>query len=375
MTLLEIIKKILSNYKKAGGYNGLLEDTRNKAEKDKDWRISEVYQPLASGVTFSPFRDVTLGDWAFYSPRNQGQSNSCVANSMAKVLEVKKFGQSKELVKFSHAPIYKKRANKPHAGMAMIDALKIVVASSSCKETDFPSELKTDEQLDASPFPVNYEELNNIIKPNTYLTESFMSFKDAADLVNKEKAIVIFVSTDNANYTKRAIPQAGGRNGNINHAITVVDAITYEGVDYLVAEDSWGIGFIEKTDPLSTLCSNRGQRLLTKEFWNDAVYNVGLPTRFEYNVTDGNVINKSDPFYSVMKFGDDSYDVKRLQEYLKKKGLFPSNTNTTTYYGNITARAVYAFQTANNVASPSELLALQGKRVGQKTLDFINKNL
>jgi len=65
-------------------------------------------------------------------------------------------------------------------------------------------------------------------------------------------------------------------------------------------------------------------------------------------------------------------DVVALQNILKYEGLFPSNVASAGYYGAITAKAVYAFQVAHNVAPLSELNALGGRRVGDKTIKALN---
>lgn len=76
---------------------------------------------------------------------------------------------------------------------------------------------------------------------------------------------------------------------------------------------------------------------------------------------------------NVMLYGQRSEDIKALQQALKVEGLFPAAVQTTGYYGNITTTAVYKFQTRYKVASMEELNALQGRRVGTKTLAQLNK--
>ena len=73
-----------------------------------------------------------------------------------------------------------------------------------------------------------------------------------------------------------------------------------------------------------------------------------------------------------MVFGETSESVRALQGILKYEGLFPSNIAATAYYGAITAKAVYQWQIKHNVASTAELNALQGRRVGKKTLTALN---
>jgi len=78
-------------------------------------------------------------------------------------------------------------------------------------------------------------------------------------------------------------------------------------------------------------------------------------------------------FKNVMLHGQRSEDIKMLQKALKIEGVFPLAVQETGYYGNITATAVYKFQTRYQVALLSELQSLQGRRVGIKTLAQLNK--
>lgn len=64
---------------------------------------------------------------------------------------------------------------------------------------------------------------------------------------------------------------------------------------------------------------------------------------FNYEETPAVVIPEQ--ITKLLKFGMTDPEVKILQEKLKVKGLFPSNTGTTEYFGSITKKAVKEFQT------------------------------
>lgn len=221
-----------------------------------------------------------------------------------------------------------------------------------------PSENMTDAQLDAVVLPHNYEEINDYARPTGYVTIP-LNFYDVASYVETNGAAIIWVDTDYANWGKD-IPTVGGKGGGVRHSICAVDAVNFNGVDYIVIEDSWG-----------KFGKYNGQRLITREFFKDAVFMAYALIDFTYN-TDS---NKFDPFTNQMKYGQTSHDVKRLQQYLAAKGLFPSNVNKTGYYGNVTAQAVLAFQIRYNVDKLPILNSLKGRSVGPKTLQVINNNL
>lgn len=352
--------KILNSLLKKDNYIGILDDNRPQSEKDKDWIAEEVF---AFAPDVSPFRPVTSqSDWAKYQIRNQDGSGSCVANTIAKMLEVKRAKEKGDSIKFSHAPTYINRVNKPQGGMVGTDALGLAVKLSSCKETDFPSENMSDAQLDALKMPANFEELNNLVRPTNYVTLP-RSFDYVAKMINQEGCAMIWVDTSRACY-QRDIPVVGGKNGGVRHSITGVDAIVLNGVEYIVIEDSWG-----------KFGQYNGQRLLSREFFNDAVFFCAVLTKFEYDIKPEQAPLVKIPFEKVMRFGEKSTEVQRYQNFLKSKGLFPTNAQSTGFYGNVTAKATYAFQVKYSVAPINELDALKGKRVGQKTLNVINNNL
>lgn len=348
--MFNFIKKL---FKSVPPYNGVQPDTRPESEKAKDWLSIEV---ASTAETKPIFRTVQDFQWKKYTVRNQDGSGSCVANTIAKMLEVKRYLSKGDSVKFSHAPIYIKRINRPSSGMVGTDALDLAIKFSSCKESEMPSENMSDKQLDSLSLPANFEDLNNLVNPKNRVLLP-MDFDYVAAMVEKEGCAMIWVNTDYASWCKD-IPTAGGKKGSVVHSICAVDAITLNGVQYIVIEDSWGK--FGKYD---------GQRLITREFFNDAVWFGGLLLDFTYNV----VTFPFENFNVPMTYGETNNEVKRLQDYLKSKGLMPSNIQSTGYYGNITAKAVYAFQIRYNVAPLSELDFLKGKRVGQKTLNKINE--
>lgn len=335
-------------------YLGALPDNRTVEEKAKDWQAREVF---AFGMPV--FRTVKENEWKKYQVRNQDGSGSCVANSQAKVVEIHLKNSTGEAVKFSHAPVYQKRANKPQAGMGYPDAPKLQVSVNTCKESDMPSENMTDAQLDSAVLPPNYEDLNDIARPNSYVTVP-VNFNDVANYVEANGACIIWIVSDYKNWNKD-IPTVGGKaNGEVRHSIAVVDAVTFNGVQYLVIEDSWGK--FGKYD---------GQRLITREFFNDAVYMAYSLVDFKYSKLD----QKFEPFNVGLQYGQTGAEIARLQDYLRSRGTFPRNTKSTGYYGQITAQAVLAFQITYSVDSLANLNLLKGRHVGPKTLAAINSHL
>jgi hypothetical protein len=343
---------MFSFFKRTPTYQGAFPDTRSKEEKAKDWQAFEVFS-----FGTPTFRTVDENGWKKYQVRNQDGSGSCVANSQAKFLEVMAAKRG-DTIKFSHAPVYKKRANRPAAGMGFPDAPKLQVSHGTCREEQMPSENMSDQQLDDLVLPHNYEDINDYARPSGYVSIP-QNFFDVASYVETHGAAIIWVDTDYKNWTKD-IPTVGGKGGGVRHSVCAVDAVTFNGVKYLVIEDSWG-----------AFGKYNGQRLITQDFFKDAVFMAYALTEFTYEPTTA----KFEPFKTQMKFGQKSDEIKRLQQYLVAKGTFPANTQLTGYYGAITAQAVQTFQIKFNVDTPTTIYALKGKVVGPKTLAVINNNL
>jgi hypothetical protein len=351
---------IQSLFKKEPKYVGILPDDRPASEKAKAWKTEEV---VAAGSVLPVFRTVKEGEWKMYTPRNQFRSGTCVAQTTAKIFEVcVKLKQGITLV-FSASPIFKERVNKPFTGMVGHNALDIAVNHATCLESEMASQNMTDAQIDELPYPANFDQLNDRAVPNAYL-ENKIDFDFTAAMVEQFGHSMVWFNTDYKHWCKD-IPEVGGKKGEVVHSVTAVDAITLDGVQYLVVEDSWGRWADGKY-------GKYGQRLISREFFKEACFYSAVFTSFTFG--SDNTVHFA-PFLSDLVYGQKSADVKRLQDFLRVRGFFPQETESTGYYGAITAKYVYKFQVANKVASIDILDELKGMRVGPSTRKVINSQL
>lgn len=76
-------------------------------------------------------------------------------------------------------------------------------------------------------------------------------------------------------------------------------------------------------------------------------------------------------FQNEMNLGDQSQDVRDLQEFLKTLGYF--SVQPTGFYGKITMDSIFAFQKANCKLSWYERNIMRGNKVGPKTLEKLNE--
>jgi hypothetical protein len=335
---------------------GVLPDDRKPEEQARDWQAEE----LASSASMVPtFRKVGKNKWKKYTIRDQNGSGSCVAQAIAKGFEVLYKKETGKTVVFSATPIYQKRQNRPSAGMYIHNAFTIAVQNGTCPEENCPSQFMTDVQMDATPLPLNYEELNDFLDAVAYVSMP-KDFDYVAAWVEKHGYINLHIAADRRSWSKD-FPSLGSRNRGISHAVAAVDAVTYNNKQYIVIEDSWG-EFGEFT----------GQRLLSREVFNDMFTRGAGFTVLQYDVKPK---AKFDTFNVWMEFGQRNDEVRRLQDFLKAKGFFPSNVESTGFYGNITALAVYNYQIARQVASPVILNKYKGKYCHAATLQAINNEL
>lgn len=352
--LIELLKKLLQS--KQETFVGILEDDRTEEQKAQDWQAEEI---ASSEQMIPTFRKVKKEGWKNYTTRDQDGSGSCVSQALAKGFEVLyKQATGKTLV-FSATPIYQKRKNAPAAGMYIHDAFDIAIKSGTCAEELCKSQKMNDYAMDSQKLPANFEELNDIIDAVAYVSLP-ADFDYVAAWVEKYGYCNLHIAADRRSWSQD-FPKLGSLNRGIRHAVAAVDAVTYNGVQYLVIEDSWG-EFGEFV----------GQRLISREVFYDMFTRGAGFTVFEYKENKQKKHNKFDTW---MEIGDRSEEVARFQDYLKAKGFFPKNVDSTGYYGPITALAVYNFQVANNVASPVVLNKYKGKYTHKMTLDVVNKNL
>lgn len=363
-------------------YNGIAEDKRSKKEKAKDFNAKEL---LVSG-SFDTFRKVnSLSEVKRGAVRNQDGSNSCVPQAYAKAVEMSirdilniPFNailtpQEIEII-MTATYAYQNRSNREYGGGS--DPAEICYFGKKNKiylERDVPSQNMNDTQID------NYKISSSLPKVGNYDFAFFLDatpeFDEIATYVAQYKNTMLLIDSDYLGYAKD-YPTPNKRNHQIRHEICVVDSINYNGVDYLVIDDSWGITG-------NSELAQRGQRLISKEAFYGMVEQA-------YVIVVSKVAEKAGVDYSKyaslpkLNFGDRSNDVLKLQAMLKESGYMPENLDTINYdskgnsygyYGKSTAYYVLKWQLDNiKTSSQAQLSAWGGKYFGQASLLAI-KNL
>lgn len=330
-------------------YNGL-SDKRTDKEKAQDFLWNEVN---VSGTT-------TLEERApiSYTPRTQNGSSSCVAQSVAKMLEVFDFRHDSTATVYSATPIYQNRKNKPEPGMIGIDALKLAVKGNVYLEKDVPSQNINDTQIDTAVIdeskkrkerPTNY-----IVLPN--------DFDLVIQQIRSTGCVMIWNSSDYHEWCKK-VPTGNSDNNSVRHSVVAVDAILFENKEYIIIEDSWGTFEDNSNIPLK-----ENQRAITREYFNKHIF---FCATFDSFVFDGGQ-KPTYNFYTTMKFGDNHPMVNQLQKMLVHEQFFPSNKTTTNYFGVITARALKAWQLKHGIEDFKDEKDMTKIRFGEKSKKVAN---
>lgn len=272
--------------------------------------------------------------------------------------------------------------------MAGVDAFNIARQGATLEEL-VPSQDMNDAQMDGAVIPQYKQDVGKVFKIGNYVSLPIKDIDTIASVIQTtNKGVMVWFYFKGDEWTEMPTVKYPDLDLNAGdtarHSVTAVDFTLYQGKKALIIEDSWG-----------RLFGLNGQRVITEDFFRArnwfAAYPISFafddqtqpqpqpspgPAKPKYIFTKPLVfiawdITKNQPT-DVALNENQKADVIALQDILKYEGFFPSNVASAGYYGAITAKAVYAFQVAHNVAPLSELNPLGGRRVGDKTIKALN---
>jgi len=335
---------------------GALEDTRPRKEREKDFLFKEIV------ATTTP---VT---WQEREPRqfpirDQDGSGACVAFSLAKLAGIiQQTNHGGRFVDFSPAFVYQRRANKnigDGQGMHAIDAWNILRKDGITLDPLMPSDDLTEAQINALPEQPVYRDVAKLFKIDNYVSYTPMRDFDAiaGTIQRTGKGVMVWFRFDYSEWTE--MPRARSQHPTLHHAVVAVDAVIHKGEQCLVIDDSWGPMF-----------GRAGQRFITRDFFEKRNTHASYALSFKLDADE--LPRPRYRFTVPLRQGQTSVDIQALQDILKYEELFPSNVASSGFYGEITRRAVLAYQTKYQVASPAELAQVNGTIVGPKTLEHLN---
>lgn len=364
--------------------SGALIDARPDEEKEKDYHFGEI----VAAINPVNWTEKPQSAWRKFPIFNQDGSGSCVAQTMAKLLGILYWLLNQLYVHFSATHIYQRRANKPSGGMAGVDAFNIARQGSTLEEL-VPSQNLNDSQMDGTVIPQYKQDVGKVFKIGNYVSLPVKDIDTIASIIQTtSKGVMVWFYFKIDEWTD--VPTVKYSNLDLNagdtarHSVTAVDFTLYQGKKALIIEDSWG-----------ATAGLNGQRVITEDFFRVRNWFAAYPINFafddqtqpqpqplpgpakpKYTFTKPLVfiawdVIKNQPA-NVALHESQKADVVALQNILRYEGFFPSNVSSTGYYGSITAKAVDSFQRAHQVVPLSELDALRGRRVGDKTIKVLN---
>lgn len=344
---------------------GALLDTRTPEAKLKDFKSYEV----ASAFQLPTYSKTRLEDCRMFPARDQGSSSSCVAHTAAKMLGIENHIEENRFIDFSAYDIYERRANKPAEGMIGVDALNICTKAGATLENFVPSMRMNEPQMNtALNRTVSDVEVARVFRAGGFVTiPRTTDINEIASIIEHQKKGVMVWFYFTAQEWSRTEPvimnNALTVETGLRHSVTAVDTLRWNGKRALLIEDSAHFG-------------GTAYRIVTEDFFAKRCWFAAYFLNFKNEWTQSTLPPKPRyTFNKIMQFTETytvDEDVRKLQECLQWAGFFPSNIDKTGYYGAITAKAVLGYQTARKVAPTSELEALQGMRVGNKTLAVLN---
>lgn len=325
---------------------GALIDPRPEEEKAQDYQLAELVASL------DPVKWEVKKKWRTFPIFDQNGSGSCVAQTVAKMLGVMYWLLNGIYVHFSATHVYQRRVNKPSGGMVGVDAGNIAQKGVTLEEL-VPSQKMTDKQMDGVKIEKYKEEVGLVFKMGNYVQLPIGSIEAIASTIQKTgKPVMVWYYFDYPEWTSTPTVKNnynGAHTAPCRHSVTAVD-FTILGKEHtsdkklhgqkaLIIDDSWGTKYGEK-----------GQRFITEEFHAKRNFFALYFTSFKFqdgqpDATRPRYTFSKDMFYdpkAPVVYGDK--EVIALQNVLKFEGVFPSNVDSTGYFGSVTRKAVSDFQ-------------------------------
>lgn len=337
-------------------FPGALIDERPVAAVERDYDIRE----MVAGFAPVQWVETPAANIRQFPVQNQNQQNSCVAQTRRKLYRILfKVNRNIDL-DFSSSYAYRKRSNYPDAGMGADDAIRI-----SREGITLEALLPSNQANDTEANKVKLEQYQIDVAQDFKIPNEVKfvagDLEPVASTIQKtRKGVMVWFYFTAAEWSREVpIIITPGLNpvAALRHSVTAVEPAMYNGKKGVWIEDSAHFGGLAR-------------RFITEEFFKARNFWASYPINF---VFEPGADNKPQHRFDVdMRLGENSAEVKALQECLQYDGCFPANTDATGLYGGITAAAVLKFQKKYAVAPAAELDDLQGKTVGPKTRVALN---
>lgn len=337
-------------------YQGAQIDTRPESEKAKDYRFEEIVASAAPVV----WKEKKESEFRKFPIFDQGRSGSCVAQTGKKQLGVYIQQKTGAFIPLSASHIYKRRFNKPAGGMNGNDVFQIMKKGTTLAQFA-PDEKMSDSQMDAVDVNSFEEKIGEAFKIGSYMVVGTKDIDLIASIIQETgKAVMVWFYFKHDEWTERPKVKYPTldlyASSTARHSVAAVDfTLTKDGKKALVIDDSWG----------PSAGNGAGQRIIDEDFYNARNWYAAHFMNFEFEdqsiPTPTPITGK--PKYNFTKDLEcipsapvtyNAPDVVALQNCLKWEGCFPSNSQSTGYFGSVTKASVGKFQVKHGIAGPAD---------------------
>ena len=253
--------------------------------------------------------------------------------------------------------------------MAGVDLLKIMTKG-ACVESLMPSQNQGESQMNQRPLittDIIASRANN--KTGAYFTFDKPDFDKIAEQVTRTPVVGFFYFHENGREWLKEVPnilydfKTPTDQFTTRHQMCIVDAVKIGSTDYLIVQDTAGVG--------TGFGEHNNLRYISREFASKRLYWAGYAVD---NLEEPIVATKPKFAQSrAMKVGDRGANVSQLHEVLIYEGLLKIKS-PTGYFGGMTKKAVIDLQNKYKaeILTPVGLKSGTGF-CGASTLKFLNK--
>lgn len=320
-------EKSISNLLETPEYfTGALLDTRKPEEKTNDIQFKDIVG-TANAVNWNKT------SYRSFPPYNQNQSYSCGANALAKALGIAYSTRYGVYVPFSRVNIYQRRYGAPSAGMTLWDMFNIISNGVTLEQLT-PETFNTDADIDKIFIDQFKKDVGAVFKTTggVYLPNDIDLIASTIQTTGKG---VILLTWFTASEWSAKTPVIQNRwlgssdPTSIRHFVVAVDYVMFNGMKYLVIEDSaWFGGY--------------NQRLVSEDWVKNRISTAAYPMNFKFTITN---VNRS----------YDGMTIISAQKCLQDLGFFPTNVAFAEVVGNVTRQSLIKFQAKYGLAQTGTL--------------------
>lgn len=321
---------------------GALLDTRTEAEKSNDVHFGEI----VASVNPVTWVEKPRSEWRKFPIFNQNGSGSCVAQTLRKIMGVYIWLKTGVFVNLSASHIYQRRVNKPAPGMGGVDAFEIGKRGVTLEQFA-PSENMNDTQMDLVQVLPFMEKIGEVFKLGNFVVVPVKDIETVASIIQTTgKAVMTWFFFQRDEWGNAPVINNTSLDLNalstLRHSIASVD-FTLCGQNNLPEyPNTWGQKALIIDESWGQDTAINGQRIITESFFKDRNFFVGYFTNFAFE--EAATPKPKYNFTKNLDFGMTDPDVKALQDVLKYEGFFPTDRESTGYFGALTKSGVLEFQ-------------------------------